>query len=95
MTTQTHTPKNSGQRGRDVLAEAVNRAADEGAKSILCRPQYAADVIEQRDDLLAALEHIKSHYGAYLDCAPMGLGDDDGLALVAMDAALSKARGES
>lgn len=43
------------------------------------------------ETLVKALQGIKNHYGAYLDCAPMGLGDDDGEALVAMDAALKLA----
>lgn len=48
--------KNGGKVSRDALAAEVNDTVDRGAKYIGCRAQIAADVIEQRDDLLKAAE---------------------------------------
>lgn len=48
--------ENGGKVSRDALAFAVNNASDRGFKAIHCSPQLAADVIEQRDALLVAME---------------------------------------
>lgn len=47
---------NQGTKARHALAAAVNMAQDRGNKYVQCIPQDAADVIEQRDTLLKALE---------------------------------------
>jgi len=47
---------NGGQAARDTLAQRVNKAVDSGSNVVTVRPQIAADVIEQRDVLVTALE---------------------------------------
>lgn len=49
--------ENGGQAARDELAARVNRAIDSGSNVAYCRPQVAADVIEQRDLLATAVEN--------------------------------------
>ena len=48
--------KNGGQVSRDALGQIVNDAQDAESKRIHCHPQIVGDVIEQRDNLLAAVE---------------------------------------
>jgi len=68
--------KNQGKTARDALAAAVNRTIDECLPCIQCDLQAAADVIEQRDTLLSALEKLEKllepvRYNTIeIDCSP-------------------------